>query len=268
MGIYELNLNGKKWGNQYFAPGFTSYKTNLQYQTYDITDFVAENNTPDGGCRRRLGGGEPLLCSPEKPHFRRPAGSFAGNSNHLRRQKHPIRRNRQQLAGDGGRSRASDFYDGETYDATVDEEKSTGATPRRKTAAVAFHSGGLRGPVVAHERMTPFPAPGGEKNLSTTSARTSPVWWTWTSGAKRDRKLPSAMRATSPDGSLNVKFLRTAKATATYICTDGQHYSPRLAPWASGTSASPALRIGRYRSRPGPVLRRAGERRFCRSMPC
>ena len=33
----------------------------------------------------------------------------------------------------------------------------------------------------------------------------------------------------NPDGSLNVKFLRTAKATATYTCVDGiQTYSPRL----------------------------------------
>ena len=33
----------------------------------------------------------------------------------------------------------------------------------------------------------------------------------------------------NPDGSLNVKFLRTAKAAATYTCVDGiQTYSPRL----------------------------------------
>ena len=33
----------------------------------------------------------------------------------------------------------------------------------------------------------------------------------------------------NPDGTLNTQFLRTAKATATYTCVDGeQTYSPRL----------------------------------------
>lgn len=31
LGIYELTLNGQKVGKQYFAPGFTSYKSWLQY---------------------------------------------------------------------------------------------------------------------------------------------------------------------------------------------------------------------------------------------
>ena len=37
LGIYDLALNGEKVGKRYFAPGFTSYKTHLQYQTYDLT---------------------------------------------------------------------------------------------------------------------------------------------------------------------------------------------------------------------------------------
>ena len=44
MGIYELTLNGEKVGADYFAPGFTSYKTHLQYQTYDVTDKLQSSN--------------------------------------------------------------------------------------------------------------------------------------------------------------------------------------------------------------------------------
>ena len=40
MGIYELTVNGQKAGERYFAPGFTSYQTNLQYQTYDVTGML------------------------------------------------------------------------------------------------------------------------------------------------------------------------------------------------------------------------------------
>ena len=37
LGIYELELNGRKVGDEYFAPGYTSYKNQLQYQMNDIT---------------------------------------------------------------------------------------------------------------------------------------------------------------------------------------------------------------------------------------
>lgn len=39
-GIYELWLNGKKAGNLELAPGFTTYRDFLQYQTYDITNLL------------------------------------------------------------------------------------------------------------------------------------------------------------------------------------------------------------------------------------
>lgn len=44
LGIYELKLNGEKVGKDYFAPGFTSYKHHLQYETYDITDIIKDKN--------------------------------------------------------------------------------------------------------------------------------------------------------------------------------------------------------------------------------
>ena len=37
MGLYQLELNGKRVGDQYFTPGWTSYDFRYQYQTYDIT---------------------------------------------------------------------------------------------------------------------------------------------------------------------------------------------------------------------------------------
>ena len=36
-GLYEAQLNGKRIGDDYFAPGFTSYNKRLQYQVYDVT---------------------------------------------------------------------------------------------------------------------------------------------------------------------------------------------------------------------------------------
>jgi hypothetical protein len=44
LGCYELELNGKKVGKDYFAPGYTSYHRHIQYQTYDITKMLTESN--------------------------------------------------------------------------------------------------------------------------------------------------------------------------------------------------------------------------------
>ena len=35
-------LTAKKWGDAYLAPGWTSYGNRVQYQTYDVTDFLQE----------------------------------------------------------------------------------------------------------------------------------------------------------------------------------------------------------------------------------
>jgi alpha-L-rhamnosidase len=40
MGLYELELNGKRVGDQYFTPGWTAYDFRYQYQTYDVTEML------------------------------------------------------------------------------------------------------------------------------------------------------------------------------------------------------------------------------------
>jgi alpha-L-rhamnosidase len=39
-GIYELYLNGKRVGKDYFNPGLTQYNINHQYQSFDVTNLV------------------------------------------------------------------------------------------------------------------------------------------------------------------------------------------------------------------------------------
>jgi len=48
IGIYHLYVNESKVGNALFAPGWTSYHNRLQYQTYDITDFLDRENSSIG----------------------------------------------------------------------------------------------------------------------------------------------------------------------------------------------------------------------------
>lgn len=60
MGLYEMSLNGKRVGDQYFTPGWTSYDFRYQYQTYDVTGLLKSGENcigamlGDGWFRGRL----------------------------------------------------------------------------------------------------------------------------------------------------------------------------------------------------------------------
>ena len=48
LGLYEININGQKCGEEYLAPNFNAYDKWLQYQTYDITNTLEQGkNTID-----------------------------------------------------------------------------------------------------------------------------------------------------------------------------------------------------------------------------
>jgi alpha-L-rhamnosidase len=41
-GVYEIELNGERVGNEFMAPGWTSYTKRMQYQTYNVTAALKE----------------------------------------------------------------------------------------------------------------------------------------------------------------------------------------------------------------------------------
>lgn len=40
MGVYEIEINGVRMGKEFYAPGWTMYNKRLQYQTYDVTEYL------------------------------------------------------------------------------------------------------------------------------------------------------------------------------------------------------------------------------------
>lgn len=47
-GMYEAQINGKRVGDAYLTPGWTSYKKRLQYQVYDVKDLLTSGNNAIG----------------------------------------------------------------------------------------------------------------------------------------------------------------------------------------------------------------------------
>lgn len=48
LGIYVLRINGRRVGEDIFAPGWTHYYKRIQYQTYDVTDLLREGENAVG----------------------------------------------------------------------------------------------------------------------------------------------------------------------------------------------------------------------------
>jgi alpha-L-rhamnosidase len=47
-GLYEAFINGRRVGDSYFTPGWTSYNKRLQYQVYDVTPLILQGNNVVG----------------------------------------------------------------------------------------------------------------------------------------------------------------------------------------------------------------------------
>lgn len=45
LGMYAADLNGKKIGSEILTPYYSNYHTEIQYQTYDVTDLLQDENT-------------------------------------------------------------------------------------------------------------------------------------------------------------------------------------------------------------------------------
>ena len=230
IGVYELQLNGKKIGNQYFAPGFTSYKNRLQYQYYDVTELIAKQNTITAVVGGGWAVGRFTYSSKSKITAARQAFLSELFIEYADGSKEKIVTDNSWEVTENGNYRFGDFYDGEYYDSTVELEKQLWkkvTVTKFKTDIVAQTDNG----VIAHEQLFPvssFKAANGNEIIYDFGQNFAGVVNLKIKG-KRGQKITVRHAELLHNGDLCLKSLRTAKATATYICIDGkQEYSPRL----------------------------------------
>lgn len=231
LGVYELMLNGEKVGSDYFAPGFTSYEHQIQYQTYDVT--------------RQLQNANYIIAVVA-------GGWAAGSFNNVRKSK--ISADKQAFLcelhieyADGtsetvhtdetwevtedGNFRMAEWYDGETYDAAinldnVEWKRAAVIVPRKSPVLLAQYGCPVRIQVVK-KPVSCHRSPNGELIYDFGQNFAGVI----SADLVREQGKEIIFRHAEVlvDGELFVKSLRTAKATATYICKEGeQSYSPRL----------------------------------------
>ena len=232
FGVYELYLNGEKVGNRYFAPGFTSYATNLQYQTYDVTEQLEKRSVIDVAVAGGWAVGSFVYTRINRVAADRQALLLELRVRYQDGTTEVIGTDETWDVTEDGPFRMVDLYDGETYDASVELDKlewrkATLETPRSTPAIYAE----LGAPVTAHERFAPLSCTKvGNVYVYDFGQNLAGVVHLAIRNAKRGQVITVRhAEILNPDGSLNVAFLRTAKATATYTCIDGeQTYMPSM----------------------------------------
>lgn len=231
LGIYELELNGEKVGKDYFAPGFTSYRHHLQYQTYDITRMLKEDNE----LTAIVGGGWAIGSFTYKRRNRvygkRQALLLELRVTYEDGTVETIGTDESWQVTEEGNFAETEFYNGEVYDATIDMRKA--AFRKASIEKIPIHPAlvaqyGL--PVRAKEMFHPvhsFRAKSGmliydfgQNFAGVISAVIK---------GKQGQRIVFRHAEILMDGELFTEPLRTAKQEAVYICREGQQkYSPRM----------------------------------------
>lgn len=231
LGIYEIELNEKKVGEDYFAPGFTSYKNQMQYQIYDITEGIKEKNQ----LIINVGGGWAVGAFTYKRRNR----VYANRQAFLCDIRIEYADGTVETIGSDesfevsldGKFVYTEFYDGEIFDNRInlDEIKFQKATIEKLnfTPNLIATYGQLvqRQEVFEHISCTKISETKylydfGQNLAGVISAKIK---------GKKDQKIIFKHAEILMEGELFTEPLRSAKQEVAYYCTEGeQEYSPKL----------------------------------------
>lgn len=230
IGIYDLFLNGKRVSKHYFAPGFTSYPSHLQYQTYDLTDFIKGENE----LSFTVGGGWAVGAFV----FSRVNRVTAKRQALLAEIRIEYADGRVELFGTDetwdvtmeGKMRFSEFYDGEVYDAGKQVTGWHKAILEKLSVSPRIEAQyGL--PVTEHEHFLPVSvtkAPSGEL-VYDFGQNMAGIVKIKVNGKQGQVITVRHAEILTREGELNVAFLRSAKCRYEYTCIDGeQEYAPTM----------------------------------------
>lgn len=240
LGLYEVELNGTRVGEDYLTPGWTSYSTRLQFQTYDITRQLAVGDNAVGAW---LGNGwyKGNLAWDNKKHV-------FGDRTALLMQIHliyadgveQIIRTDQEWMVSPGPLLMSEIYHGETYDARLEQTGFSRADyddhawipaeilPYTRYILLAQENV----PVKAIEELSPIAllrTPAGETVLDMGQNMVGWMRFTVEGQAGQEFQLRH-FEVLDQEGNVYTDNLRAARQTVTYIARGGgrESFQPRF----------------------------------------
>lgn len=231
VGIYQFFIDGKKVGNEYFAPGFTSYEHQLQYQKHDVTDLIGSNSVLSAVVGGGWAVGRFTYACKNKLYADRQAFLAEIEIEYEDGAIEIVATDTSWKVTEKGCFVYADWYNGETFDATAaitaSDYRNAEITNIKETTKLYEQYGA---PVIAHECLKPishFTAKSGEEiydfGQNFAGVISAKIY------GELGQKIVIRHAEVLLNDELFIKSLRSAKATATYICKDGeQKYSPTM----------------------------------------
>ncbi|MBR1669204.1 MAG: family 78 glycoside hydrolase catalytic domain [Butyrivibrio sp.] len=229
IGMYRVDINGKKAGDMFLTPGFTSYKHDLQYQAVDVTDLLSEENTivatVSGGWAvgsfvfsrvNRVTADKQSFFAEIRIEYENGDKSVIGTDSTWK------------VALDGPVTMA-DIYDGEDYDAriTLDKMHFKGAAEESLSISPRI-SAAVGVPVKEHESFKPISVKKiADELVYDFGQNFAGIVHLDIDGRDGQVVIVKHAEVLHPDGRLNTDFLRSARASIVYTCREGkQSYFP------------------------------------------
>ncbi len=226
-GLYEAKINGQKISDHYFRPGWTSYKKRLQYQVYDVASFLKAGKNAalvtigDGWYRGNL----------EFNHKRNLYGKEVGLLFQLEIEyadgnKEMINSDQNWKVSFNGPVKASDIYNGETYDARLEKNAAAQSFINKdweKVKVVDFNLDNLvpttGPPVKKQERFAPLTVIKTPKGETVIDFGQNLVGWVQLKikGRAGDTVTINHAEVLDKDGNFYTENLRNAKQENKYV---------------------------------------------------
>ncbi len=230
LGVYEAFLNETRIGDYVLAPGWTSYAKRLQYQEYDVTDLLSENNNLEvtvgkGWYRGRLG----WSSANTKNDLREmPPGLLAQLEINYEDGSNVTILSDESWSCEESKVRFSEIYDGETYDASFSSSSTYDVHIFEGPTHTLIKQQGDE--IKEQERLQParlFHTPKGEVVIDFGQEVTGYVEINVNTNAGEEILLSHA-EVMDKDGNFYTENYRSAKAKYHYICKNGlQTYKPK-----------------------------------------
>lgn len=217
LGLYEMNINESKAGDEYLTPHFNAYDKWLQYQTYDITHLVQEGSNlvevslANGWYKGRFGirGGSENIYGDQFSMLCEIVVSFKDGSSIVIPSDNTWQAKKSKVVD-------SNIYDGELYDSTLDDTEyyrvlESDMGYERLKARLSL-------PVKIKEEIKPIElieTPSGEKVLD--MGQNMVGWLKFSTNAPKETTIRIQHGEVLQDGSFFNENLQSAKAEFTYI---------------------------------------------------
>ena len=216
-GVYEVTLNGQTVGDYRMAPGWTSYHNRLQYQIYDVTEQLAEENeiaiTVGNGWYKGILG---FYCQPNQ--YGTQAGAFAELHVEYEDGSKDVIATDETWSVKTGEIRYSEIYMGETIDTDAPEITEGNVVVKEFDKAVLTAQ--ENEPVCITEKIVGkelIVTPKGEKLVDFGQIVTGVVE-VHVKGEKGQKIVLCHAEVLDKDGNFYPETLRQAKSIDTFIC--------------------------------------------------